>query len=146
MTVAKRDFEANELFWDARMRVGLSRPQVADIANQQPVMATCEHEPMNENYVGRIEQGRIGGGMCPERKSALCLTLEVDDPAQIGLVGERRRPTRSAPTRRLPGAKGDRRSTTQDGVNAGAAETDLVDFASILDQRGISNSELTAVE
>ncbi|WP_203789606.1 hypothetical protein [Paractinoplanes rishiriensis] len=43
-------------------------------------------------------------------------------------------------------AHGDRRLGIEDTVNPGSAETDLVDFASILDQRGISNSELTAVE
>ncbi|WP_203790427.1 hypothetical protein [Paractinoplanes rishiriensis] len=139
--MTKKDFEPNRLFWDARMALGLSRPAVADIANGQPVMSTCEHEPMNENYIGRIEQGRIGGGMCVERRSALCLTLEVDDPAKIGLIAERRRPTRSAPSRQLG-----RRPPIDDGRNEGTAENDLVDFASVLEQRGMSNAELTAVE
>ncbi|MFC3736939.1 helix-turn-helix domain-containing protein [Paractinoplanes deccanensis] len=104
--MTKSDVVPNELFWDARMRAGLSRPAVADLANQQSVMATCEHEPLTENYIGRIEQGRIGGGMCPERRSALCRTLGVDDPASIGLISERRRPTRSAACRPRAGEPG----------------------------------------
>lgn len=34
-------------------------------------MVTCKHAPFNENYIGRIEQGRIGGVMCHERIKAL---------------------------------------------------------------------------
>lgn len=98
--MAKKNFEPNELFWTARTALGLSRAAVADIANKQSVLASCQHEPLTENYVGRIEQGRIGGGMCIERRTALCITLEVDDPAKIGLVAERRWPTRLAPARR----------------------------------------------
>ncbi|MFG1995277.1 hypothetical protein ACGFJ7_35410 [Actinoplanes sp. NPDC048988] len=96
--MAKRDFEPNKLFWTAREALGLSRLAVADHANQQPIMASCEHQPMTENWIGRIEQGRIGGGMCAERLAALCLTLRAGSPAGIGLVAERRRPTRSAPS------------------------------------------------
>lgn len=98
--MAKKNFEPNELFWTARTALSLSRAGVADIANTQSVLASCQHEPLTENYVGRIEQGRIGGGMCIERRTALCITLEVDDPAKIGLVAERRWPTRLAPARR----------------------------------------------
>jgi hypothetical protein len=98
--MAKRDFEPNKLFWDKRDALGLTRPQVADIANQKSVMNGCGLEPLNQNYIGRVEQGRIGGGMCDHRREALCLTLQVDDPAKIGLVAERRRPTRSTPARR----------------------------------------------
>lgn len=97
--MAKKDPVANEKFWDARQRLNLSRSQLADDANREPVMRTCMHAPFNENYIGRIEQGRIGGGMCGERIAALCARLDVDDPAEIGLVAERRLPTRSAPTR-----------------------------------------------
>lgn len=97
--VVKKDFEPNEPFWQARTDLGLSRPEVADAANREPVMRSCGHVPMDENYIGRVEQGRIGGGMCPERLSALCAVLKVTDPAKIGLVAERQLPTRSAPTR-----------------------------------------------
>src|SRR5690349_9129286 len=97
--MAKKDPVENKLFWAARQRVDLSRQQLADAANQQPIIGKCEHVPLNENYIGRIEQGRVGGGMCHERLTALCVTLEVDDPADIGLIAERRHPTRTAPTR-----------------------------------------------
>lgn len=104
--VVKKNVEPNQLFWKARTARGLSRPEVADAANGEPVMQGCGHAPMDENYVGRIEQGRIGGGMCPERLSALCVVLKVEDPAELGLVAGRRLPTRSAPTRRREGTIG----------------------------------------
>ena len=97
--MAKKNPVANELFWEARQRLNLSRSQLADDANQEPIMRTCKHVPLNENTIGRIEQGRIGGGMCDARKAALCARLEVADPVDIGLVAERRLPTRLAPTR-----------------------------------------------
>src|SRR4051794_11239001 len=84
--VVKKNPVANESFWKARLRVGLSRAQLADRANQESVMRGCDHAPINENYIGRIEQGRIGGGMCPERLSGLCSVLEMADPAEIGLT------------------------------------------------------------
>ncbi len=98
--MAKKDFESNELFSAARQRLKLSRSGLAETANCEPVMRTCDHEPMNENFIGRIEQGRIGGGMRPERLTALCAVLNVADPAEIGLIDERRLPTRSGPARR----------------------------------------------
>ncbi|GLZ00760.1 hypothetical protein [Actinoplanes sp. NBRC 103695] len=98
--MAKTDFESNELFSDTRQRLKLSRSELAEAANCEPVMRTCDHTLMTENFIGRIEQGRIGGGICPERLTALCAVLNVADPADIGLVAERRRPTRSGPARR----------------------------------------------
>jgi hypothetical protein len=61
-------------------------------------MNSCKHAPFDQNYIGRIEQGRIGGGMCRERLSALRVVLRVEDAAQVGLIAERRLPTRTGPT------------------------------------------------
>ncbi len=100
--MAKTLFARNDLFWGRRRALGLSRPAVADIANRQSVMGACEHVPLDENYIGRVEQGRIGGGMCGERLMALCIALQVDEPARIGLIADRRPPTSSAPPQRRP--------------------------------------------
>ncbi|WP_285689922.1 hypothetical protein [Actinoplanes sp. NBRC 103695] len=97
--MAKKHFTRNDFFWERRAALGLSRPEVADIANGQPVMGACEHVPLDENYIGRVEQGRVGGGMCEERLASLCTALQVDNPAMIGLIAERRTPTSSAPPR-----------------------------------------------
>jgi len=78
----------------------VSRAQLAADANGEAVMRACTHVALTENYIGMIEQGRVGGGMCEQRISALCARLGVADPADIGLVAERRLPTRSAPTHR----------------------------------------------
>lgn len=97
-TMPKSNPEPNRPFWQARMRLNLSRSQLANDANREPVMRTCQHAPMDENYIGRIEQGRISGGTCTERLTAICARLGVTDPAEIGLTAERRHPTRSGPT------------------------------------------------
>jgi transcriptional regulator with XRE-family HTH domain len=95
--VAKKDFEPNERFWKCRTHLGLSRSALADAANRRPVMKLCKHAELDQNYIGRIEQGRIGGGMCRERLAALCDVLGAEDPSQIGLIAERRLPTRTRP-------------------------------------------------
>ncbi len=97
--MAKTDPVPNRLFWQARRQVKLTRGQLADAANQEPAMATCEHELMTENFIGRIEQGRIGGNMCAQRLAALCARLGVNGPSDIGLSAGRRHPTDSAPAR-----------------------------------------------
>ena len=97
--MAKTDPVPNRLFWQARRRVNLTRGQLADTANQEPAMDGCEHELMTENFIGRIEQGRIGGNMCAQRLAALCARLGVAEPSDIGLLAGRRHPTDSAPAR-----------------------------------------------
>ncbi|GIE99819.1 hypothetical protein [Paractinoplanes rishiriensis] len=97
-TMPRTEPEPNRQFWQARRRLSLSRARLAQDANRDPAMRNCQHAPMDENYIGRIEQGRIGGGMCPERLNALCARLNVADPTDIGLTAERRHPSRHGPT------------------------------------------------
>lgn len=49
----RRDPQPNRLFWQAREGLNLSRSQLADDANREPVMRTCQHAPMDENFIGR---------------------------------------------------------------------------------------------
>jgi hypothetical protein len=130
--------------------LNLSRSQLADAANREPALHTCEHAPFNENFIGRIEQGRIGGGMCPERLAALCACLGVGEPGDIGLVAERRLPTRAAPTRR----RGTRRKVTMEAAAKDAARPQnavgdpmpvaLRDFRNLVDARLDSKSTHSA--
>ncbi len=124
--MAKTDPVPNRLFWQARRRVDLTRGQLADAANQEPAMATCDHELMTENFIGRIEQGRIGGNMCAQRLAALCATLGVTKPSAIGLSAGRRHPTDAAPARPRTSRNPAESPDDVDGTGSSASEPNVL--------------------
>ena len=77
--------QRNDLIRDARIRLGLSREELADAANRQPALTGSRHGPMTANLIGKIEQGRV---RLParERRAALRAVLGVDSDAALGLA------------------------------------------------------------
>jgi transcriptional regulator with XRE-family HTH domain len=79
----------NALFRAARHRRGMTRPELADAANQ--VAHADPDHPMDFLFIAKIEQGFVTWPSA-ERRAALRTVLEVHDDAEIGLVDRRTQP------------------------------------------------------
>ena len=88
----------NELLRAARNRFGLSRDDLADRCNREPVMAGSTDGPVTANLIGKLEQGRVRFPNA-ERRAALRAVLGVATDTELGLVKVRRRPTDIAAAR-----------------------------------------------
>ena len=91
LVMAAAQHRSNDLLRAARLRRGLSRSELADAANRHPAMASSKAGPMTENFVGKLEQGRVAFPRA-ERRAALRAILGVATDADIGLVRTRDQP------------------------------------------------------
>jgi len=150
----------------------LSRPELADMVNRELAAMRVENQDVDGNYVGKLEQGRI---RCPReasRREAFRRALGVSDDADLGFFAFRSsaidlaRDTEQAGRRsreenfRIPRSGAEVPPRTDAGADTSVDHgvlvnetrdvrsigTELVEFASALDQRGIGSAELTAAE
>jgi hypothetical protein len=156
--------QPNTKLIDARMRIKsptgsgnpMSRQELAEQVNAWQWRVYKKEDRLDETDVGRLERGETHWPGRTRREGYRAV-LGAETDADLGFYRYRKSRSTRLPARPADASERDNQAdattgraalTTviEDEADRGTAEVDLVEFALALDQRGISNSQLTALE